>query len=127
MSNAPEELKYAESHEWASLGADGVVTVGITEHAQDALGDVVFVEMPELGQEVAAAEEAGVVESVKAASDIYSPVSGEVCEVNELLVEAPETINSAPYGEGWMFKVKPTNPSELDNLMASGEYLETIE
>lgn len=127
MSNAPEELKYAESHEWASLDSDGVVTVGISEHAQDALGDVVFVELPEIGQEVSAGEEAAVVESVKAASDIYAPVSGEVLEVNELLVEAPETVNTAPYGEGWFFRVKASDSAELDGMMSASDYLASVE
>lgn len=127
MSNAPEELKYAESHEWSSLDSEGIVTVGISEHAQEALGDVVFVELPELGQEVSAGEEAAVVESVKAASDIYSPVSGEVIEVNELLVEAPETVNSAPYGEGWFFRVKAFDVAELDGLMDAQDYLDSVE
>ena len=127
MSNAPEELKYAESHEWASLDSEGIVTVGISEHAQDALGDVVFVELPEVGQEVSAGEEAAVVESVKAASDIYAPVSGVVIAVNELLVEEPETVNSAPYGEGWFFRVKTVDATELDSLMSAKDYLDSVE
>lgn len=127
MSNAPEELKYAESHEWASLDSEGIVTVGISEHAQDALGDVVFVELPELGQEVAAGEEAAVVESVKAASDIYSPVSGEVVAINELLIDEPETVNSAPYGEGWFFRVKAHNVAELESLLSAQDYLASVE
>lgn len=127
MSSAPEELKYAQSHEWASLDSEGVVTVGISEHAQDALGDIVFIELPEVGQEVSAGEEAAVVESVKAASDIYAPVSGEVIEVNELLVDEPETVNSAPYGEGWFFRVKAFETDALDELMSAKDYLDSVE
>lgn len=98
MSNIPAELRYAPSHEWARLEADGTVTVGITDHAQEALGDVVFVELPEVGKALAAGQEAGVVESVKAASDIYAPIGGEVIAVNEGLSDAPESVNSDPYG-----------------------------
>ncbi|MFL2874957.1 MAG: glycine cleavage system protein GcvH, partial [Pseudohongiellaceae bacterium] len=97
MSNIPEELKYASTHEWVSLDDEGLVTVGISDHAQDALGDIVFVELPEPGTSVNAKEEVAVVESVKAASDIYSPITGEIVEINELLVEAPETVNASPY------------------------------
>lgn len=122
MSNTPSELKYAESHEWARLEEDGSITVGITDHAQDALGDVVFVELPEIGATLAAGEEAGVVESVKAASDIYSPVSGEVTAINEALIDAPETVNESPYDDGWFFKVQPDEIGELDNLLSAEDY-----
>ncbi|MEH6551842.1 MAG: glycine cleavage system protein GcvH [Pseudomonadales bacterium] len=122
MSNTPSELKYAESHEWARLEEDGSVTVGISNHAQEALGDVVFVETPDVGAEVAAGEEAGVVESVKAASDIYSPVSGEVIAINEALEENPEIMNEHPYAEGWMFRVMPEDLTELDNLLDAAAY-----
>lgn len=122
MSNTPNELKYAESHEWARLEEDGTITVGITDHAQEALGDVVFVELPEIGAAMAAGQEAGVVESVKAASDIYSPVSGEVIAINETLVDEPETVNDSPYDDGWFFKVKPEEVGELDNLLSAEEY-----
>lgn len=122
MSNTPSELKYASSHEWARLEADGTVTVGITDHAQEALGDVVFVELPEVGAELAAAQEAGVVESVKAASDIYAPVSGEVIAINEKLEETPEIINESPYDDGWFFKLQPSETGELDNLLDAEAY-----
>ncbi|EPM50382.1 glycine cleavage system protein GcvH [Pseudomonas syringae pv. theae] len=108
MSNIPAELRFAESHEWARLEADGTVTVGISDHAQEALGDVVFVELPEIGTVFAAGDAAGVVESVKAASDIYSPVAGEVVEVNEALGDSPELLNSEPYS-AWIFKLKPAS------------------
>lgn len=122
MSHAPTGLKYAASHEWARLEEDGTVTVGISDHAQQALGDVVFVEAPDIGDEVDAGGEAGVVESVKAASDIYSPVSGEVVAINAVLEDTPETINEDPYGEGWMFRVKPADVSELDELLNAEAY-----
>lgn len=126
MSDVREELKYLTSHEWARVEADGTVTVGITDHAQDALGDVVYVETPDVGSEVAANEEAGVVESVKAASDIYSPVSGEVIAINESLEESPEIINSSPYDDGWMFKVKPHNLAELEDALNAEGYQAAI-
>ncbi len=105
MSEIRKELKYLSSHEWARIEEDGTVTIGITDHAQDALGDVVYVETPEVGSRVAVGEEAGVVESVKAASDIYTLVSGEVVAVNEALQDAPETVNGSPYDDGWFFRV----------------------
>ena len=126
MSQTPSELKYAASHEWVLLEEDGTVTVGISDHAQDALGDVVFVELPELGDSLAAADEAGVVESVKAASEIYAPVAGEVTDANQVLADAPDTINTDPLGEGWIFKIKPTNPSDIDELMDEAAYKEYI-
>lgn len=126
MSDIRTELKYLESHEWARVEADGTVTIGITDHAQEALGDVVFVETPEVGSDVIAGSEAGVVESVKAASDIYSPVSGEVIAVNEALEDEPETVNSSPYDDGWFFKVKPTEIAELENAMDSEAYQQSI-
>jgi glycine cleavage system H protein len=122
MSNTPSELKYASSHEWARREEDGTVTVGITDHAQDALGDVVFVELPEVGATLAAGDEAGVVESVKAASDIYAPVGGEVIEVNGRLEDEPETVNSDPYHDGWFFKLQPEDLSELENLLSAEDY-----
>ncbi|QIL91186.1 glycine cleavage system protein GcvH [Microbulbifer harenosus] len=122
MSEIRSELKYASSHEWARLEEDGTVTVGISDHAQDALGDVVYVETPEVGQVLSAGEEAGVVESVKAASDIYSPISGEVIAVNEELADAPETVNSSPYDDGWFFRIKPSDESELDKLLDADAY-----
>ena len=122
MSQTPSELKYASSHEWARLEEDGTVTIGITDHAQDALGDVVFVELPEVGVSLAAAEEAGVVESVKAASDIYAPISGEVIAINALLEEETETVNSDPYNDGWFYKLQPADTSELDALLSAEGY-----
>jgi glycine cleavage system H protein len=123
MSNTPNELKYASSHEWARLEEDGTVTVGITDHAQQALGDVVFVELPEMGVSLDAGEEAGVVESVKAASDIYAPVAGEVIAINEALEEEPEIINSEPYYDGWFFKLKPVDAAtDLANLLSAEDY-----
>ncbi len=126
MSNLPTELKYANSHEWARLEGD-IVTVGITDHAQDALGDVVYVELPEIGDTINAGDEAGVVESVKAASDIYAPVTGEVLEINEDLEDAPETINADAYNDGWFFKLKISDPAELDDLLDAEGYAASIE
>jgi len=126
MSNIPAELRFAESHEWARLESDGSVTVGISDHAQEALGDVVFVELPEIGKVFAAGDAAGVVESVKAASDIYSPVAGEVVEVNEELGSAPEKLNNTPY-ESWIFKVKPSNAdADLAKLLDAAGYKAAI-
>ncbi len=126
MSEIPSELRYLSSHEWVSV-EDGVATIGITDHAQDAMGDLVFVETPEVGTELAAGDEAGVVESVKAASDIYTPVSGEVIEANEKLADEPEVVNSSPYGDGWMFKVRISDDSELNNMLTADEYQAQIE
>jgi len=127
MSHTPVELKYASTHEWARLEDDGTVTVGITDHAQAALGDVVFVETPEVGVVLAAGDDAGVVESVKAASDIYSPVGGEVIEINRQLEDDPETVNSDPYNDGWFFKLQPSDPTELEALLSAGEYQQQCE
>lgn len=121
MSNIPADLRYAASHEWARLEADGTVTVGISDHAQEALGDVVFIELPEVGKQLSAGQEAGVVESVKAASDIYAPVGGEVIAINESLADSPESVNSDPYGS-WFFKLKPNDASELDKLLDATGY-----
>jgi glycine cleavage system H protein len=126
MSKTPAELRYAASHEWTRLEADGTVTVGITDHAQDLLGDVVFVELPEVGRQVNAGQECAVVESVKAASDIYAPVSGEVIAINETLTESPELVNSEPYAGAWFFRVKPTDAAELDKLMDADTYSASI-
>lgn len=126
MSQLPAELRYASSHEWARL-EDGIVTVGITDHAQNALGDVVYVELPEIGDILSVGEEAGVVESVKAASDIYSPVSGEVVAINELLEEAPETINTEPYTDGWFYKIRIENVEDFENLLDADEYQTSLE
>jgi len=125
MSNIPADLRFAESHEWARLEADGTVTVGISDHAQEALGDVVFVELTEVGKVFAAQDQAGVVESVKAASDIYSPIAGEVLAVNEELGGSPELLNSDPYG-AWIFKLKPSDKAELDKLLDAAAYKAAI-
>ncbi|MDD1003999.1 glycine cleavage system protein GcvH [Pseudomonas sp. TNT2022 ID642] len=125
MSNIPAELRFAESHEWARLEADGTVTVGISDHAQEALGDVVFVELTEVDKVFAAQDQAGVVESVKAASDIYSPISGEVIAINEELGASPELLNSDPYG-AWIFKLKPSDKAELDKLLDAAAYKAAI-
>jgi glycine cleavage system H protein len=122
MSYTPSELKYASSHEWARLEEDGTVTVGITDHAQEALGDVVFVELPEVGTVLAAAEETGVVESVKAASDIYAPLGGEVIAINERLEDEPETVNADPYNDGWFYRLKPSDTAELEALLSAEDY-----
>lgn len=127
MSNIPSELLYTSSHEWIKDEGDDTVTIGITDHAQELLGDLVFVELPEIGDMIEAGGEAGVVESVKAASDIYSPVSGEVIEVNEDLVDSPEMVNEQPYDSGWIYKLKLSNASELDGLLNDEAYQEVVE
>ena len=121
MSNIPADLRFAASHEWARLEADGSVTVGISDHAQEALGDVVFVELPEVGAELAAGQEAGVVESVKAASDIYAPISGTVLAVNDVLTDSPELVNSDPYAS-WFFKLQPSNGADIEALLDAAGY-----
>ncbi|MFB0825540.1 glycine cleavage system protein GcvH [Chromobacterium violaceum] len=126
MSNIPAELKYVDSHEWLRLEADGSVTVGITAHAQELLGDIVFVELPKVGANLAKDEQAGVVESVKAASDVYCPIAGEVLAVNEELEGEPELANSDPYGDGWFFKIKPANAADLNGLMDAAAYTKEI-
>jgi glycine cleavage system H protein len=122
MSNVPQELKYTRSHEWVLAGDDGQVTVGITDHAQELLGDMVFIELPEIDHELSAGDECSVVESVKAASDIYAPVTGTIVAVNENLADAPELINEDPYGEGWMFRMKISDASQLDELLDASAY-----
>ena len=124
MSNIPDDLKYASTHEWISVNEEGLVTIGISDHAQEALGDIVFVELPEAGASVNSKEEVAVVESVKAASDIYSPLTGEVVEINESLLDSPETVNASPYELGWFFKIRMENEAELDDLMNSESYSE---
>lgn len=126
MSHIPADLKYVVSHEWLRLEADGTITVGITDHAQEALGDVVFVELPEVGTDVTADQEIAVVESVKAASDVYAPISGTIVEINEELVDSPELANEDPYGKAWFFKIKPANPSDYDGLMSADEYQNSL-
>jgi len=125
MSDIPADLRFAESHEWARLEADGTVTVGISDHAQEALGDVVFVELAEVGAQFEAEGQAGVVESVKAASDIYAPIAGEVIAVNEELSGSPELLNSDPYG-AWIFKLKPSNSADLEKLLDAAGYKAAI-
>ena len=127
MSNVPSDLKYASSHEWVRSEGNGVYTVGITEHAQELLGDMVFVDLPEVGREVAAGEDCAVAESVKAASDIYSPISGEIVAVNDELEGSPELVNSEPYGTGFLFQIKASDESELANLLDAEAYAASVE
>jgi glycine cleavage system H protein len=122
MSNIPADLKYAKTHEWARLNEDGSVTVGISDNAQEQLGDLVYVEVPDVGRVVAAQQPCAVVESVKAASDVYAPLAGEIVEVNSSLLDGPETINHDAYGKGWMFRLSPRDPGELEKLMDAGAY-----
>jgi glycine cleavage system H protein len=126
MSTVPTELRYASSHEWVRDNGDGTLTIGITDHAQTQLGDVVFVELPEVGQELSAGGECAVIESVKAASDIYSPVSGTVTSINDGLEDAPETINEGCYTDGWIFTLTPGDTSELDALLTADQYQASI-
>ncbi|WP_447896104.1 glycine cleavage system protein GcvH [Vreelandella sp. GE22] len=125
MSNLPANLRYAKSHEWVLDHEDGTVTIGITDHAQQALGDVVFVELPEIGQTLTKGEEFGVIESVKAASDLYAPVDGDVIEVNDALEDAPETVNEAPYEGGWIMKVRVSD-QDFDDLLDADAYQATL-
>jgi glycine cleavage system H protein len=127
MSNIPNELRYATTHEWIRAEGDGVYTVGISEHAQDLLGDMVFVDLPDAGDAVAQADDCAVAESVKAASDIYAPITGEIVEVNEQLEDSPELVNSDPYGEGWMFKIKAEDESEVESLLDAEAYGNSID
>jgi len=127
MSDTPADRKYTKSHEWVHDAGDGTVTVGITDHAQAALGDLVFVEMPETGRGLKAGEACATIESVKAASDVYSPVNGEVVEVNDDLTEAPEKVNEAPYGDGWLIKIKLDADSGMDALLDADAYAATLD
>ncbi|WP_455217955.1 glycine cleavage system protein GcvH [Kaarinaea lacus] len=127
MSNVPNELKYTKTHEWVRTESDGSLTVGITDHAQELLGDMVYIELPEIETNYTNGDECAVVESVKAASDVYCPVSGEITEVNEVLADAPETVNQDPYDSGWLFKVKPEDEGEVEELMDADAYSEFIE
>jgi glycine cleavage system H protein len=122
MSNVPSDLKYAKSHEWIKVAADGTATVGITDYAQNSLGDITFVQVPKVGAVLKAGETFGVVESVKAASDVYAPVAGTVLEVNKALDTKPETVNQSPFGDGWMLKLKLTNPADAAGLLSAEEY-----
>jgi len=127
MREIPGDLKFLKSHEWARIEDDGNVRVGISDHAQGQLGDLVYVELPEIGVSVQAGNGAAVVESVKAASDIYAPISGEIIEVNEALNDKPETINEDAFGEGWIFLVRPSDKAEMDELLDADAYAEQIE
>ena len=127
MSNIPTELNYTASHEWIRREEDGSYTVGISEHAQELLGDMVFVELPEVGDTLSAGDDCAVAESVKAASDIYAPLSGEVLAVNETLEDSPELVNSDAFGDGWFFRIMPSDVSELDNLLNSDDYQAVID
>ncbi|MCK0537079.1 glycine cleavage system protein GcvH [Alcanivorax quisquiliarum] len=127
MSDIRPELRYAASHEWVRLEDDGTAYVGISDHAQDAMGDLVFVELPEIGQQLEAGDDAGVVESVKAASDIYAPVAGEIVAINEALEDTPELVNQDPYGDGWLFRIRVSDKADLDELLSAGEYQEQLD
>ena len=127
MGDIPGDLKFLSSHEWVRVEPDGSVTIGISDHAQDLLGDIVFVELPDIGQSIDAETDAAIVESVKAASDVYSPISGEVTEINSILEDQPEIINSSPYEDGWFYKMMPSDLSEADNLLSPEDYSEVCE
>ncbi|MDO8953994.1 MAG: glycine cleavage system protein GcvH [Gammaproteobacteria bacterium] len=127
MSKVEEDLKYADTHEWVRVDDGSSVTVGISDHAQELLGELVFVELPEVGDEIEAGDECGVVESVKAASDVYAPVSGIVIEVNDALERTPELVNSEPYADGWLYRVKISDVTEIDSLMSADQYEASIE
>ncbi|GGD48107.1 glycine cleavage system protein GcvH [Lacimicrobium alkaliphilum] len=127
MSNIPSELRYAASHEWVRPEGDGTYTVGISEHAQELLGDMVFVEVPDVGDTVAAGDDVAVAESVKAASDVYAPIGGEVVAVNEELEDSPELVNSDPYGDGWLFRIKADDDGEFNELLDAEAYENSID
>ena len=120
--NNPADLRYTSSHEWLRVEADGTATVGITFHAQDALGELVYVELPEIGRQLAQGDACVVVESTKAASDVYAPVAGEVVAVNTALAEAPQTVNESPFGDGWLFRIRPSDPAQVDALLSADAY-----
>jgi glycine cleavage system H protein len=127
MSNIPDDLHYTKTHEWVKQDADGTVTVGVSDHAQNLLGDMVFIELPDVGAEYNTGDDCAVVESVKAASDVYCPVSGEIIETNKALVDAPEMVNQDPYGDGWLFKLKPNDAGEVEDLLNAEAYKELAE
>ena len=127
MSEIPSELRFTSSHEWIRTMDDGHLEIGITDHAQELLGDMVYVELPEVGNTVNAGEDCAVVESVKAASDIYSPIGGEIVEINDQLAESPETVNNDPYGDGWLFRIQPDDDGELESLLNAEAYAEVVE
>lgn len=126
MSDIPADLKYIETHQWVRVAGDGTATVGITDHAQEQLGDVVYIGLPEVGETVTGGEESGVAESVKSASDVFSPVTGEVVEINEALEDEPELVNEDPYGGGWLYRVRLADEGELDGLLDAAAYGEKI-
>ncbi len=126
MSSVPSDLRYAKSHEWLKPAGDGTATVGITDYAQNSLGDITYVQLPKVGATLAAGQVYGVVESVKAASDLYSPIAGTVIEVNAALDAAPETVNSSPYEAGWMLKLKPADPASVETLLDAAAYEKLI-
>jgi len=127
MTNVLDDLKYTKTHEWVRQEADGTLTVGITDHAQALLGDMVFIEVPEAGTAFTTGDDCAVVESVKAASDVYCPVSGEITESNEALADAPEIVNKDPFGDGWLFKLRPTDENEINDLFDATSYKEIME
>ncbi|MFT4938898.1 MAG: glycine cleavage system H protein [Paraglaciecola sp.] len=127
MSNIPAELRYASTHEWVRPEGDGTFTIGISEHAQELLGDMVFIELPDVGAEVSAGDDIAVAESVKAASDVYAPISGEVISINEDLENTPELVNSDPYGDGWLFRIKAEDPAEIEALLDAEGYENSID
>ncbi|MBU2979369.1 glycine cleavage system protein GcvH [Alteromonas sp. C1M14] len=127
MSNIPTDLRYAATHEWVRPEGEGVFTVGISEHAQELLGDMVFVDLPDVGDAVSTGDDVAVAESVKAASDVYTPISGEIIEINESLEDAPEQVNSDPYGDGWLFKIKADDPAEVEGLLDAEGYENSID
>ena len=127
MSNIPAELRYASTHEWVRPEGDGTFTIGLSEHAQELLGDMVFIELPDVGAEVSAGDDIAVAESVKAASDVYAPISGEVVSVNEDLEDTPELVNSDPYGDGWLFRIKADDPEEFEALLDAEGYENSID
>jgi glycine cleavage system H protein len=122
MSDLPTDLKYTKTHEWLRAESDGSITVGITEHAQDQLGDMVYVELPDTGRSVSVDEACAVVESVKAASDVYAPIAGEIVAVNEELADSPEKVNQSPYGDGWLLRIKPESANALDSMLDAAAY-----
>ena len=124
MSDIPGDLKFLSSHEWARVNDDGTVTIGISDHAQSQLGDIVYVELPEVGKEVEFEGDTAIVESVKAASDVYSPISGEIVETNDAIEQEPEIVNQSPFEEGWFFKIRPHNIEEFSELLSPEEYSE---
>jgi glycine cleavage system H protein len=126
MSNVPAGLRYAKSHEWLKLEGDGTATIGITDYAQNSLGDITYVQLPKVGATLTAGQPFGVVESVKAASDLYAPASGEVVAVNPALDNAPESVNRSPYDDGWMLKIKVANPADAEALMDAGAYEQSL-